>query len=262
MQMKGMWWLGLFGIALVLGGQAGEAQAPRPVTVFAAASLTDAFNEIGAAFAKKNPGFRPRFSFAASSLLRTQIGRGAPADVFASADWEQMHPLSDTLKVTTPRVFARNRLVIALPTSNPGKVRALRDLARPGLRLVVTDMKVPIGNYTRQVFEKAVQTKAVPADFLTKVDANTVSREPNVRTLLTKVQLGEADAAIVYESDALAGKRTGRITTAAIPAKLNVMAEYPMAVLAAAKERAGAEKFFAFVVSKEGRTILKRNGFR
>lgn len=260
--MRRVWRLGLVGV--LLGGLAGQgvAQAPRPVTVFAAASLTDAFNEIGAAFARRNPGFAPRFSFAASSMLRAQIERGAPADLFASADWEQMRPLADAKRAVSPRAFAKNRLVIAVSAANPGKIRALGDLARPGLRLVMTDPKVPIGRYTRQVLEGAVAAKAVPPDFRVKVDANVVSREPNVRTLLTKVELGEADAAVVYETDALAGKRAGKIVTAAIPAKFNVVAEYPIAVLAEAKERAGAERFVAFVLSKEGRAILKRNGFR
>jgi molybdate transport system substrate-binding protein len=260
--MKRTWLLVVGALLVAVAGGKGEAKPPRPVMIFAASSLTDAFREMEGAFHRRHPGFVARFSFASSALLRTQIERGAPADVFAPADWEQMHPLADGLKVTTPRVFAKNRLVIAVPAANRGKVRALRDLARSGLRLVVTDIKVPIGNYTRQVFEKAVKAKAVPADFFTKVDANTVSREPNVRTLLTKVQLGEADAAIVYETDALVWKRTGRVTTVVIPPKLNVVAEYPLAVLAAAKEREGAERFFAFVFSKEGRAILKRNGFR
>ena len=260
--MKRAWLLGLVGVLMAAMAGQGAAQAPRPVTIFAAASLTDAFNEIGAAYAKRNPGFQPRFSFAASSLLRAQIERGAPADVFASADWEQMRPLSDSKRVVSPKVFAKNRLVIAVPSGNPKKLRDVRDLAKPGLCLVMTDEKVPIGRYTLQMLDKVVAGKQVPADYRQRVDANVVSREPNVRTLLTKVELGEADAAVVYETDALSGKRAGKVATVAIPPKFNLIAEYPIAVLTDAKERAGAEQFAAFVLSKEGRAILKRNGFR
>lgn len=259
---KSDWLFGLMGALLVVTGGQGAAQAPQPVTVLAAASLTDAFNEIGPAYTKRNPGFQPRFSFAASSLLRAQIERGAPADVFASADWEQMRPLADSKRALTPRAFAKNRLVIAVPAGNPKKLRDLRSLAQPGLRLVMTDLKVPIGRYTQQMLGKAVAAKAVPANFPARVEANVVSREPNVRTLLTKVELGEADAAVVYETDALSGKRTGKVATVAIPPKLNLIAEYPIAMLAEAKEREGAARFVAFVLSKEGRSILKKNGFR
>src|SRR5262249_55093356 len=152
------------------------------------------FKEIGGTFERAHPGTKVTFSFASSSLLRTQIEQGAPADLFASADVAQMEPLVKAGKVRGVAAFTRNRLVVVTPASNPGRIRRLQDLARPGLRLVITAEQVPVGHYTRQALAKMSGPGGLGSDFQQKVLANVVSQEANVRSLLTKVELGEADA--------------------------------------------------------------------
>jgi molybdate transport system substrate-binding protein len=228
--------------------------------VFAAASLTDAFKEIGAAFERGHPGTKVSFSFASSSLLRTQIEQGAPADVFASADPEQMEPLVRSAKVRDPAPFARNRLVVVMPAANPGHVRQLRDLARHGLRLVMTAGQVPVGRYTRQVLARMSAPEALGAGFQQQVLANVVSQEANVRALLAKVELGEADAAIVYASDAVAAD--GKVRMIQIPARFNQIAVYPVGVVAGSAVSQQASAFVQFLRSRPARSILKRYGFQ
>jgi molybdate transport system substrate-binding protein len=230
------------------------------LTVFAAASLTDAFREMGPVFERMNPGARVKFSFAASSLLRTQIEQGAPADLFASADQEQMQALARAGRVRGAVPFVGNRLVVVLPASNPGRVRRLADLARPGLRLVTTAEQVPIGRYTRRALGKMSAASALGADFQARVTRNVVSQEANVRGLLTKVMLGEADAAIVYASDAAAAGR--KVAVVAIPVRYNEIVTYPAAVVTGASHPRLAAAFVQFLRSNAARAILKRHGFQ
>src|SRR4051812_27206333 len=172
------------------------------LTVFAASSLTDAFNEIGQAFQQSYPGVTPKFNFAASTALRQQIEQGARADVFASADQVQMEMAKKSGVIAgEDRLFAKNKLVLIYPTANPGKVSSVQDLARPGLKFVLTDRYVPIGAYARQALESMSKDPQFGPDFATRVLANLKSEELNVRAVVTKVQLGEADAAIVYATD-------------------------------------------------------------
>jgi molybdate transport system substrate-binding protein len=241
-------------------GQAPGAGSAEPLTVFAAASLTETFQDLGPLFERSAPGAKVTFSFASSSLLRTQIEQGAPADVFASADREQMEPLARAGLVRAPVDFARNRLVIVTPAANPGKIRRPQDLARPGLRLVITAEQVPIGRYTRQALAKMGAPGAFGHGFQPAVVRNVVSQEPNVRGLLAKVTLGEADAAIVYVTDALAGGEKAR--TVPIPDRYNEVAVYPAAVVARSPHAATAARFLAFLRSKTGRAVLKKHGFQ
>jgi molybdate transport system substrate-binding protein len=228
--------------------------------VFAASSLTDAFKKVGPAFERSHPGTRVTFSFAASSLLRTQIEQGAPADVFASADHEQMERLARAGKVAGVTIFVRNRLAVVVPAANPGRIRELADLARPGLRIIITAEQVPIGRYTRQALMKMSQQDAMGTDFQPMVLANVVSQEANVRGLLAKVELGEADAAVVYASDAAAAGRKVRVI--AIPARYNEIAVYPAAVVAGSKSPREAAAFVRFLRADAARSILKRYGFQ
>lgn len=247
-------------LALAVGfAQAGTAAPGSAITVFAASSLTNAFNEVGPAFQRAHSGQPVRLNFGASSALRSQIQLGAPADVFASADYEQMGPLQKAGLVNAPATFARNRLTVVVPKENSAKLRSPRDLARSGLRLVTTAEAVPIGRYTREVLVKLGKERGYPVDYAAQVNRNVVSREPNVRAVLAKVELGEADAAMVYETDARASTR---VTTISIPEKANVIAEYPVAVLAASANKPGAEAFVRYLRSNAGRAILKRHGFR
>ena len=179
----------------------------RTLTVFAAASLADAFTEIGIAFETANPGAAVVFSFAGSQTLRTQIEAGAPADVFASANSTEMDLLIDAGLVAAgaPQVFLSNKLAVILPPTNPKGVEQLQDLARPGLKLVLAAEEVPVGGYARQALDK--MNGSFGKEFKAQVLANVVSNEDNVKQVVAKVQLGEADAGIVYASDANRPKR-------------------------------------------------------
>jgi molybdate transport system substrate-binding protein len=249
--------LGMALTAIVAGWPAGALAAD--LTVFAAASLTNAFQEIGPAFERAHPATRARFNFAASSLLRTQIEQGAACDVFASADREQMEPLARARRVGAVTLFAQNRLVVVMPAANPGRIQRLQDLARTGLRLVITAEQVPIGRYTRQALGKMDGPQAMGQGFRSRVLANVVSQEANARALLTKVTLGEADAAIVYASDAVAAG--GKVSRLAIPARYNEIADYPAAPVVGSRLPKEAAEFVRFLRSRAAQQILQRHGF-
>src|SRR5215831_3126121 len=221
--------------ALVVTGFATttRAEEERDITVFAAASLREAFEDLGKTFEAKH-GVKVHLNLAGSQELRTQIENGARADVFASADQKHMAALVKAKLVEAPRVFARNTPVVIVPKDNPAKVGSFAELAK-AKKIVIGVPEVPIGTYTLEILDKA------GADFKQKVLANVVSRESNVRQVMAKVSLGEADAAIVYRTDAIAGK--DKVEIIEIPAKLNVVAEYPVAVLAKAPESAAARAF-------------------
>jgi molybdate transport system substrate-binding protein len=227
--------------------------------VFAAASLTGAFQHIGQSFEADNPGVQVSFNFAGSQILSTQLEQGAPADVFASADQKNMDLLiSDQLVMAdTVQQFATNSLVVILPARNPGEVTTLADLARPGLKLVLADASVPAGNYARQVLDKMSEDAVYGKDFITRVLANVVSNETDVKQVVTKVELGEADAGIAYTSDAVAAPE---LLTLPIPAKFNVIASYPIAILSNAPSAEMAKAFVNYVTSPAGQAILAKWG--
>jgi len=234
-----------------------RAQGPKEVVVFAAASLRDAFAELGQRFEQSHPGTKVFFNFAGSQELRTQIENGAPADVFASADQRHMQALVDGKSASAPEIFARNEPVLVVPKGNPAGIGGLKDLPR-AKRIVLGVPEVPIGAYALRILDAA--SKQYGSDFRAKVEAGVVSRELNVRQALAKVTLGEADAAVVYRTDAAAAKQ--KIEVIAIPPDLNVVAEYPIAVLTRAKQPALAGEFVGAVLSPAGREVLARCGFR
>jgi molybdate transport system substrate-binding protein len=248
-------------------GQPGtQTIAPQTVkqasslTIFAAASLTSAFQEIGQAYEAANPGLVIHFNFAGSQILRTQIEQGAGADVFASADYKNMDVLiSDNLvKSNISSDFVTNKLVVILPENNPANVQSLGDLARPNLKLVLADEAVPAGNYARQVLRNLSQDPGYGADFYPQVLANVVSNEADVKQVVAKVELGEADAGIAYLSDTIAAPGLQTIT---IPAEYNIVAHYPIAVLSGSSHPAQAAAFIIFVLSPIGQNILIKWGF-
>jgi len=257
-------------LGLVLGGCGGAAPAATPsnpsrpgeVVVFAAASLSDAFGEIAQAFQQAHPGAKVIFHFAGSSTLRTQLAQGARADVFASADEENMRAAQQAGVIEgEPAPFARNTPVIVVPADNPAGLHSLKDLARPGVRLVLAAKEVPIGRYARQILERAGRDPDYGADFADRVLANRVSEELNVKAALAKVALGEADATFVYRTDVTADVR-GKVQVIEIPAAYNVIAEYSIAVVRNAPNPEGARAFVAFVRSPAGQEILARWGFQ
>ena len=228
------------------------------MTVYAAASLTNAFNELGRAFEASHPGVAVLFNFGGSQNLRTQIEQGAPADVFASADAAEMNALVADGKVQAgaPRIFVTNQLIVILPAKNPAGITSVQDLTRPGLKLVLAAGDVPAGKYARQVLDN-LGTLGGP-NYKELVLANVVSNEDNVKQVVAKVQLGEADAGIVYVSDAAAAADLGKIE---IPPQANVIARYPMAPLIDSPNADIAEEFIVYVLSPDGQAILKRWGF-
>jgi molybdate transport system substrate-binding protein len=252
-------------LALTSGCAPGAAPTQAPsgtgeVTVFAAASLTEAFREIGAAFEQAQPGTRVTFNFGASSQLRAQLEQDARADVFASADQAQMEAAQRAGAILEPeRVFAANRLVIITPRDNPAHIGGVQDLARPGVKLVTSQPDVPIGQYTVSLLDRASRDPAFGAAFRERVEANIVSRESDVRAVVSKVQLGEADAGIVYATDSTPSVRA-QLQQVAIPDELNTLARYPIAVARGSNPEAG-RRFTEFVLSPAGQQVLARWGF-
>ena len=238
-----------------------DAALTGKITVFAAASLTDAFTQIGEDLKADNPGLEIEFNFAGSQSLVTQLGQGAHADVFASADTKQMRAAQgENVIANDPVIFTHNRLTIIVPADNPGGIETPADLAKPGLKIVFANEEVPVGRYTGQVLDLMSADPAFGADFRTQVEANVVSLEDNVKQVVTKVQLGEADAGVVYSSDVTSAVR-GDVATIDIPAELNVIAEYPIALIVDGNAALG-QAFIDAVLSDAGQQALADNGFR
>jgi len=230
----------------------------QTLTVFAAASLTDSFKEIGGAFEKENPNAKVVFNFAGSQVLRAQLEQGATADVFASADQRQMDAAiaSSLIANGTAKTFATNLLVVITPKDNPAKIQKLEDLVRPNLKLVLAAEAVPVGSYARDSLSK--MEKSFGAGYKASVLKNVVSNEDNVKQVVAKVQLGEADAGIVYGTDVTP---TTAVNILAIPNDLNVVAQYPVASLMKTSQKELAAQFTAYLATANARIILKKWGF-
>lgn len=235
-------------------------QAP-PLTVFAAASLTDAFKDISGTFTRLHPGTTIRFNLAGSQQLVAQLEQGAQADVFASADESSMVYARDHSLISgEPLVFAHNRLVVIVPRANPMRIRTLTDLARRGVKLVLAGETVPAGRYSRDVLHNLSGATGFSPDYASRTLANVVSNEETVKGVVAKVQLGEADAGIVYRTDVTAD--LARIVTVMeIPGPQNVLATYPVAVVRGSALPEVASAFITFLLSADGQRILGRHGF-
>jgi molybdenum ABC transporter molybdate-binding protein len=235
---------------------------PRTLTVLAAASLTDAFTEIGKNFEAANPGVAVEFSFAGSQQLAQQLGQGVEADVFASANKKQMDVAIEANRVNQngASTFVRNRLVVIVPKENPAGLKELKDLAKTGVKLDLADKAVPVGHYSLDFLDKAVEDPAFGAAYKDGVLANVVSYEENVKAVVTKVLLNEVDAGIVYLTDITpaAAEKVDRID---IPDALNTIAAYPIAPVSDSKNADLARGFVDYVLSEEGQHVMARHGF-
>jgi molybdate transport system substrate-binding protein len=232
-------------VLLLAGCSAAQPSAPN-ITVFAAASLTESFQRLGEEFEAAHPGTKVTFNFGGSSALAQQINQGAPADVFASAAPANMKQVTDTGAITAaPATFAKNTLQIAVPRGNPGKVTGLADFAKADLKIALCAEQVPCGAAAKKVFAAAGVTPA--PDTL----------EQDVKAVLTKVSLGEVDAALVYRTDIrAAGAKVEGEDFAEASSAVN---DYPIAPLA--KAPAAAKDFVNFVLSERGRAVLTEAGF-
>ena len=233
-------------------GSSSTTQAAAPtiqgdITVFAAASLTDAFTDLGTEFESEHDGVSVDFNFGASSALREQILAGAPADVFASANTSNMDQVVEAGDAADPEEFVTNHLQIVVPAGNPANVTGLADFAKGDLLVGLCAEEVPCGQFAREALANAGVTPSI--------DTN----EPDVRSLLTKVEAGELDAGIVYVTDVLAAGND--VEGIDIPADENVTATYPVAALSDAGNSEVAAAFVAFVLSEKGQDILASYGF-
>jgi len=226
----------------------GNGQVNGTVIVFAAASLTNAFDKIGSQFEKAHPGVSVKFNYAGSSSLATSIKQGAQADVFASADTTNMKTVTGAgLATGEPTIFAKNKLEILVDKGNPMNIKSVSDLAKPGVKVAVCAASVPCGKYSTEIFDKA------------NVTVKPVTEETSVTGVVTKVTLGEADAGIVYVTDVKAAG--DKATGVPIPANQNVVAEYPIVELKDAPNSTAAKSFMQYVNSPAGQKVLDSFGF-
>jgi molybdate transport system substrate-binding protein len=239
-----------------------QKSQPASLRIFAAASLTEPFTEIGQAFEALNPGISVVFNFAGSQQLAQQINAGAPVDVFASANHLLMNTVVEGGRIDQEDIqtFASNRLVVIYPADNPGDLATLQDLGKSGLRVILAAEEVPVGQYSLQFLDKAAENAAFGESFKASVLANVVSYENNVKVVLTKVMLGEADAGIVYASD-ITEVNTFRIGQIDIPDELNILASYPIALVKDSSNLDQAALFISFILSPDGQKILAKYGF-
>lgn len=224
-----------------------SAGGAKTLTVFAAASLTGSFTELGKTFEAAHPGVTVKFNFGSSATLAQQITQGAPADVFAAASPATMKTVTDASLATGPATFVRNKLEIAVPADNPAKVDELKDLADPKVKVALCAAQVPCG---------AAAVKALDAAGL---KVTPVTLEQDVKATLTKVELGEVDAALVYKTDVLAAQ--GKVQGITFPEADEAINDYPIAALAKAPAGDLAKQFVDLVLSQQGKDVLTKAGF-
>ncbi|MBP2134151.1 molybdate transport system substrate-binding protein [Methanomicrobium sp. W14] len=232
------------------------------LTVFTAASLTGAFTDVGEKYMAENENVNVENVFDGSQALRTQIEQGAQPDIFVSANQKHMNALVDEgyMDNDTVQLFLENSLAVIVPADNPAKIQNLSDLANSGVKIVMGTKDVPFGSYTRQILGKMANSSEYGQDYVDAVYGNVISEETSVSTVVPKLLLGEADAAFVYKSDV--SKDYGdKIIQIEIPEEYNVLAKYPLGILADSKQKDEAEDFIEFVRGDEGSAILKSYGF-
>jgi molybdate transport system substrate-binding protein len=245
------------------GGGTNSTSTPTPkavtLNVFAAASLTESFNEIAKSFQAAHSGVTVKYNFGGSQLLEQQMASGAPSDVFASADTANMTKAANANLVSNPQIFVKNKLVVIVP-SGSSKVATLKDLANKGIKIDIEAPAVPAGKYSLQVLNKMAQSPDYGKSYETGVKANFVSQEDNVKAVVTKVQLGEADAGFVYLTDVTASVAS-KVKEITIPDNFNVVAQYPIAVTKNSANPSDAQAFVQYILSSDGQAVLQKYKF-
>jgi molybdate transport system substrate-binding protein len=227
---------------------AGSGKLSGSVTVFAAASLEGSFTAIGQRFQAAHPGVKVTFSFGASSTLAQQIISGAPADVFASASPKNMQQVVSAGDASAPATFASNVMEVAVPAANPGHVSSVADLAKPSVKVALCQPQVPCGVVAAEVFRKA------------GIKVRPVTLQPDVKSVLTQVELGDVDAGMVYVTDVKAAGT--KVRGVVIPANENASTAYPIATVSKSGNLAAAKAFEAYVLSPAGQRVLAAAGFQ
>ncbi len=258
-------------LALVLGACSSTSASPvastapmapalsGTLTIYGASSLKAALAKAQVAFTTANPGITITISTDSSSALQTQIEQGAPADVFLSADTNNPQALVDKgLAAGAPVKFAGNLLTVIVPTANPAGIKTPADLARGGVKVIAAGDAVPITKYATQLVTNLAREAGYPSGFAASYAANIVSREDNVAAVLSKVGLGEGDAAIVYLTDA---RTATKVTAITVPADANVPATYSGVVIKASRNSAAAGAFLSWFAGPDGQAILASFGF-
>lgn len=235
--------------------------ASGPLTIFAASSLTDAFTDLQAGFARSHPNIAITFNFNASSNLKAQLEQGAKADLYAPADIPQMAGAQGKGIIQgTPQIFANNKLALIVPANNPAKIATPQDVANPGVHLILAAAYVPIGSYARLLFAKMAADPAYGQAFYQRALANIASEEANTRAVVNRIALGEGDAGVVYASD-VTPAIAEQVRVIPIPETLQIIAQYPIALVNGAANAPAAEAFIAYLLSAEGQAILHQWGF-
>jgi len=225
----------------------GGSSSTGTITVFAAASLTESFTQLGKQFESAHPGDTVKFSFGPSSGLATQITSGAPADVFASASPANMQDVVSAGDASNPQNFAKNTMEVAVPPDNPAKVTSVTDLAKKSVKVALCQPQVPCGKVAAQVFTNA------------GITVKPVTLQPDVKSVLTQVETGNVDAGMVYVTDVMAAG--SKVKGVAVPATDNASTLYPIAAVTSSKEKSIADAFVAYVLSPAGQSVLTAAGF-
>ncbi|MDP4146814.1 MAG: molybdate ABC transporter substrate-binding protein [Bacillota bacterium] len=241
------------------GNSVQTSKKSQSITVFAAASLTESFNEIGKQF-EKDKGIKVVFNFAGSQALVTSINEGGKADVFASANTSCMEDLKKSNKVDKSIVFAKNQLVICKNKDSKVNINSLQDLSKKGVKLIAADKSVPAGSYFYKALDNAVKEKTIDADIHSKILNNIKSSELDVKSVVSKIALGEADAGIVYKTD-INNSNKDNLDLIELNEFSKLQVEYPVAVVNSSDKKTEAQEFIDYITQGKGKELLKKYGF-
>ena len=247
--------------ALIFVSSAGLGEDKQELTVFSGAGLTGAMNEIAGIY-ENSSNVSVKFNFDGVPALRAQIEQGAYADVLVSANLKHMNALKSEgfMDNQSVEIFVHNKVAVIVPNNNPANITGLKDLAAPGVKIIMGTKDLPAGDYALQVLDKLASDPEYGPAFKESVLANVVSLETTVNRVVSKVALGEADAGFAFISD-VSPQMVGKVTKIYIPDRYNVVGDFPVGVLAQSKHKEQAQAFIDLIMSDEGQAILEKYGF-